>query len=314
MADDSWLSVLVGAARWMDAVPSALAIIDPESWAVAYANPAMADLIGRAVPDTLAELDALGLVSRADRYELVAVGSTAGVGDSCSVVQARVARAHGPAVPITVHVARLHAVRGLGAALVVTAWETSTEMSSTASAVWPARLLCDLDGVVVAADDPDGGQVGSHPLITVHPVDAALVAPIIRAMAAGAVFEAHCVVRARDRVGGWTNVQVDVCRLDGPAPLLLVTVTPQEQQLEVIEHGCLTNGELEVARALFAGRRPAHIAERREVSIRTVRNQITSLYEKLGVRNVRDLTSRYSLPLRPAPPRLRVARSPRLRQ
>lgn len=49
------------------------------------------------------------------------------------------------------------------------------------------------------------------------------------------------------------------------------------------------------------GRRAPQIAERLGVSAKTVRNQMTSLYRKLGVATQSELVASYSMPPRPWP-------------
>lgn len=57
--------------------------------------------------------------------------------------------------------------------------------------------------------------------------------------------------------------------------------------------GKLTVAEYEVATMLVAGRSNTEIASQRRVSVRTVANQIASLYRKLGVRSRAELSARY---------------------
>ena len=53
----------------------------------------------------------------------------------------------------------------------------------------------------------------------------------------------------------------------------------------------LTKAECRVALALFDGESPKEAAERLRVSVQTVRNQLASVYDKLGVRSQMEMTS-----------------------
>lgn len=328
MSHEDWLAVMVRATQRLERAPWGVALVDPRSGAITFANPAMAALVGGEVPRTVAELVDRGLVPYSDRETLTSIGCSLTQSDT-TIIRIRLARSSGPAEPATVHIAHLQAVRGDGSAVLIVASTDDLEATTERNvrpASWMLRLICDIDGTVIAVDErvldePIGGQgvraldvLGGHAYVMTHPADVPLIAQIIRALAAGDILDAEYVVRAIDPTGSWANVRVQACRLHGPDPLLLLMVAAHDRQLRTIAPGFLTTGELEVARALFAGRRPARIAELRQVSASTVRNQINALYRKLDVANVGELTSRFSLPLRPAPPRARVARSPRFRE
>lgn len=57
--------------------------------------------------------------------------------------------------------------------------------------------------------------------------------------------------------------------------------------------GQLTSAEYEVATMIVAGRSNVQIAKQRCVSVRTINNQVASLYRKLGVRSRAELSARY---------------------
>lgn len=327
-----WLAVMVRAAHPLQDARFGIAVVDPRSGDIAFANAAMADLVGGEVPVHVGTLADRGLIPQADRDALATIVRSPGADDLVTMVRTRITRSSGPALAATIHAVRVRAVRGDGDVVLVVASSDEAEDGAGVQAAraqppfWQVRFLSDADGVVIAVDeqsvdgDPQGPDIGAvelfgaHPFVMTHPADVPLIAPIIRALAAGEVLEAEYVVRATGRTGDWGNVRVQVCRLAGAAPRLLVTVTPQARHVRTIEPGLLTTGELEVARALFAGRRPAQIAALRDVSVRTVRNQINAVYRKLEVANVGELTNRFSLPLRPTPARPRRAQSPRDRQ
>ena len=55
--------------------------------------------------------------------------------------------------------------------------------------------------------------------------------------------------------------------------------------------GRLTEAEREVARLVVAGLSNEGIARRRNVSLRTIANQVSSIYRKLAVRSRRELSA-----------------------
>lgn len=64
----------------------------------------------------------------------------------------------------------------------------------------------------------------------------------------------------------------------------------------------LSSSEAEIAREILAGRSNAEIARRRGTAVRTIANQIASIYRKVGVRSRLEL-GLFALAGRQAPPR-----------
>lgn len=58
----------------------------------------------------------------------------------------------------------------------------------------------------------------------------------------------------------------------------------------------LTPGETQVIGLLFQGKTDAQIAKARGTSVRTVLNQVTSIFRKLGVRTREDLVALLGAP------------------
>lgn len=55
-------------------------------------------------------------------------------------------------------------------------------------------------------------------------------------------------------------------------------------------HSLLTTTEVEIARDVLAGHSNAQIAQRRRTSVRTIANQVASIYRKLQVRSRLELS------------------------
>lgn len=318
MNHDQWVSTVVRAARQLELATFGVAVIDPSSGAIAYSNPSIAAAVGGDVPAHVGELGRRDLIPRPARDEILGFARSS---EDATSVETWAAAPSGPARRVAVHLARLRPLRGDGVVMWAVVTSDDTDAMVGSAPPWRFRCVCDIDGTVVAVDEQIGQPgvdpaafLGAHPYVLTHPADVRLIAPLLEALSTGEALEADYAVRAFVPPGRWANVRVHACRLEGPAPVLLITVEPEDQHLRTIEPGLLTPVELEVARALFAGRPPAQIATLRQVSIGTVRNQINAVYRKLEVAGVADLTSSYNLPLRPAPDRPRRARSPRDRQ
>ena len=92
MTHHDWVPIMVNGARRLEAVPFGLSIVDPRSGAIAWHNPAMAALLGRPVPATVAALDALGIVPAEERRQFADIGRSLGEDDSYALVDATVQR------------------------------------------------------------------------------------------------------------------------------------------------------------------------------------------------------------------------------
>jgi DNA-binding NarL/FixJ family response regulator len=60
---------------------------------------------------------------------------------------------------------------------------------------------------------------------------------------------------------------------------------------DLATRGRLTKAEREVARLVVVGLSNEAIAQRRKVSLRTIANQVSSIYRKLAVRSRRELSA-----------------------
>nr|WP_051362073.1 helix-turn-helix transcriptional regulator [Solimonas soli] len=78
--------------------------------------------------------------------------------------------------------------------------------------------------------------------------------------------------------------------IDSPTLIVIERIPRQESAQHIaLREKKLTHAEIEVAAMLLQGRRMAEIAERRHVSIETVRSQVKTIYSKLGVANQVEL-------------------------
>jgi DNA-binding CsgD family transcriptional regulator len=104
--------------------------------------------------------------------------------------------------------------------------------------------------------------------------------------------------RVITHVGSWTPAHCELRRLlsvDGDATIA-VTLTLVGDFKETIAEGVLTPREVAVVAALFDGRRVPQIAAHDGVSVKTLRNQLTAVYRKLGVADQGELLEAYHRP------------------
>jgi DNA-binding CsgD family transcriptional regulator len=73
----------------------------------------------------------------------------------------------------------------------------------------------------------------------------------------------------------------------------LLVISYRIEHADQPRHSVLSTAEREVARLAIDGMSNARIAERRSTSLRTVANQMASIFKKLGVGSRRELAARY---------------------
>lgn len=305
MTHGDWMSIMVRGARRLESVPFGLAIVDPTTGAIRYHNPAMAMLLGQPPPATVADVDAVGVVSAQDRDLFLAIRESLGDEDSCAVVDTEVTDPDGQVKEITVRVAHFHAVRGDGSVLVVTATDFDntfdyTDLELSLDPPGEIHVVYDLDLVAVAVDqrlleygiDP-ADHVGTHAFLMGHPEDTVTINPKARAVAVGEAREAQYAIRVIGPAAAWTTVAVTISRFRGRDDLLLVTNIPQDIFQVPLEDQALDEREMAIGHLLLAGHRPAKIAEEHGLSVHTVRHRMTTLFRTLGVDSQVELQRKY---------------------
>ena len=229
-AHDRWVGVIGHAASRLAAVPFGLAVVDPRTGAIVYANPAIAGLLGGSAPSTVAAVAALDVVPAATRHVLSALVTDLGDEDSCHNLDVRVTPPDGPARELRLHVLHVHAVVGDGEALVVVAVDDAHDwhpqhLELQTDALWAVKVAYDLDLVIVGADsrfrewamDP-ADQVGGHLFVMMHPEDVPAVSALARGLVAGRFVDVEFDARAVGPDGRWAAVRVALRRLEGPQP------------------------------------------------------------------------------------------------
>ena len=151
-------------------------------------------------------------------------------------------------------------------------------------------------------DDPRR-ELGAYAWVCFHPADLHLVVPWIDRLVAGELEFVEYTARVITHVGNWTPARCELRRLltvDDDATIA-VTLTLVGDFKETIAEGALTPRELAVVAALFDGRRVPQIAAHDGVSVKTLRNQLTAVYRKLGVADQGALLETYHRPATGAP-------------
>jgi DNA-binding CsgD family transcriptional regulator len=151
-------------------------------------------------------------------------------------------------------------------------------------------------------DDPTEG-LGGYVWLSMHPADIHLAAPWLERIVTGQLDRVEYTVRVHTHLGNWTPAHVELHRLLGDSDTPIVaSMTLVGDFKETIDDGRLTPRELAVVAALFDGRRVPQIAARDGVSVKTLRNQLTAVYRKLGVTDQVELLGTYHRPADVPPP------------
>lgn len=146
-------------------------------------------------------------------------------------------------------------------------------------------------------DDPRR-ELGAYAWVCFHPADLHLVVPWIDRLVGGELEFVEYTARVITHVGNWTPAHCELRRLlsaDDDATIA-VTLTLVGEFRETIAEGVLTPREVAVVTALFDGRRVPQIAASDGVSVKTLRNQLTAVYRKLGVADQGALLETYHRP------------------
>ena len=167
-----------------------------------------------------------------------------------------------------------------------------------------ARRLRDAG---VASPEWDADELLAHVLGTTRGGlltldDVPAVQPLAGDVMAGRLRTVSYSARLRAKGGRWLPTEIEVRRLEGvDGPLLLVIARYVNVARRMIHPGQLTARQLSVTAGLFDGLRVAQIAERHGVAVKTIRNQLAAIYDKLDVTGQVELLATYHRPPQPHP-------------
>ncbi|HEV7720807.1 MAG TPA: helix-turn-helix transcriptional regulator [Iamia sp.] len=281
-------------------------VVDAGTGEIVVCNPRARELLGGWVPDHVQDLVPAGVLGR-PAYDELAAHAAAGRDGWRSEVTL-----HLPPGPseITVIAATVDQPR-LGAraivALVCPRGEERVFIDSVLPDAAPMQLQFTYDEHLrirgidprmgVYWDDPTK-ELGALIWVCIHPADIHLVVPWTERLVTGELDRIEYTVRVITHLGNWTPAHFELRRLlsDGDAPIA-VTLTLVGEFKDTIAAGQLTPRERAVVAALFDGHRVPQIAARDDVSVKTLRNQLTAVYRKLGVADQGELLGSYHRPV-----------------
>ena len=166
-------------------------------------------------------------------------------------------------------------------------------------------FIHDQHGATIAADgrlrrvgvDPDE-RLGANGFLQVHPCDLPAVMPMVRGILAGEVEEATLRMRVIGPLHMWVPVVSTYRPLAGLGGAYLALHSFEPDARHNLPVDSLTEAENDIVRLLFIGKRIETIAATRGVSERTIRNQLSTVYRKLGIGSQTELLDGYLPPLR----------------
>jgi len=292
-------------------------VIDPATGRAVARNRRAAELLGN-VPDSVADWVAAGVMTRPAFDELAALAAADGPQSWRRDVTLHLAA--GRAELTVIGAVVTHAPTG-ARAVVAMVFERGQEH------IWVAMTLPDPaplqlqftydDDLRIRGIDPRMGlywddprrELGAYIWVCIHPADLHLVVPWVDRLVAGELESVEYTVRVITHVGNWTPARFELRRLlsapDAEAAIA-VTLTLVGEFKDTIADGVLTPRETAVVAALFDGRRVPQIAARDGVSVKTLRNQLTAVYRKLGVADQGQLLETYHRPVTGGPVLTRV--------
>ncbi|HMJ78627.1 MAG TPA: helix-turn-helix transcriptional regulator, partial [Iamia sp.] len=290
------------AAWWFDCFGASMAaiehmrfgtvVVDAATGRIVASNPRAREVLGGEVPERVQDLVDAGVVG-GPAYEDLASHAFAGSDAWRSELTL-----HLPTGPreIVVIAATVDQPR-LGARAIVALVCPRGEERVIVEAPWPdapplqLRFTYD-EHLRIRGIDPDMGvywddptkELGALIWVCIHPADIHLVVPWTERLVTGELDRVEYTVRVITHMGNWTPAHFELRRLlsDSDAPIT-VTLTLVGDFKDTIAAGQLTPREQAVVAALFDGHRVPQIAARDDVSVKTLRNQLTAVYRKLGV-------------------------------
>lgn len=140
--------------------------------------------------------------------------------------------------------------------------------------------------------------VGTHTTITSHPGDWALSEPLRRTVLEGKAGVAEYVMRKIGPAGVWYNQHVVFRRLHGRVDGYMETIRSLGNTRERIDTSQFDDREIHVLADYFGGLGIVGIARRHNLSVKTVRNILSSIYATLGVGSGTDMVRAFDPPPR----------------
>lgn len=307
-----WFDCFRTSMRVVDHLLFGSIVVDPATGEVVAHNRRTAELLGGWVPDRLHELVDAGVLSGPDHRRLLAATPRPGAGWKGD---------------LTLHLPDGRRELTVFAATVLEPWVGARAVVAMLcergrERIWvdasvpegaPGQLVFSYDDHFrVRGVDPRMAAYWSDPSmhldtlgwLGIHPGDLPMVTSWIDRLLRREVDAVEYTARVMTSFGNWTPAHAEVRRLLGaPEPSITAVLTLVGEFRTALPQGLLTPRELEIVDALFEGLRVPQIGARDAVSVKTLRNQLTGIYRKLGVGDQGELLARYHRPrwARPLP-------------
>lgn len=314
-----WHADLVASTRTTARREVGLIVIEPRSGQVLATNERAVELVGAPIPGSVADLVEHGLVARPDidrlRSELAAWRRSLPAG------QEEVARSWRFALRVHPQGARtrelqieaVHHLRRNDDAEAVTLWIHGAEPAVEGPVLHRVHrdrwTLYDLEMRQLASEplpvpDAEGQKVLAGVLVAsaVSPEELARLVPVVTATLMGeqALGRYCCEYRLPGRLPQLLDCELRVVAGTGPWPAptrrYLIVDTLAEDRRDSILPGMVSERQLAVLDAIFAGERPQQIADAQGVGVSTIRFHLAAAYQALGVSGRDELVARYCAP------------------
>lgn len=152
--------------------------------------------------------------------------------------------------------------------------------------------LLSIDGAMGRIGVRVDRLVGTNTALLCHPCDNVASIERFRELLRGEIDEVTATRRVIGPEGRWVRARVRARLLVGSVNAYVVYASFADDAEELPEVG-LSRSELDVVKQVLGGWRVSQIAEARHSSSKTVRNQLSSAFAKLGVASQTELIERF---------------------
>jgi hypothetical protein len=304
-----WLAQVAASTAAVDHAADALAYVDAATGRLLGANQAMGALVGE-LPSRLQDLVEQGRVARPVADEVVSHVRDAGERCASWTTDCRWYPTTGDPTELDLSCSVVPRFGAPGRLLQLLASERGVSRPSPQPASGPDAPstileLYDRD-ISIRRSDPrlrefwlePRERLGVVTAVLVHPADQQAAWDVLDRVWRDQATTAEYSVRVVDALGSWAPISGLAFKLVGEDDdLVIATVRPNSRMKVDLPNDLLTGRESQLVDALFAGWRVPAIAARDRVAAKTVRNQLSGVYRKLGVAGQADLLLHYNPPV-----------------
>lgn len=302
-----WCDVLARSAHGLRTTAFGIAVIDPADGNILALSPHMVTLLGSDEVATVADIDHAGILARPVLAELTELARSAGAIDASWRRSVGFCPVDGERTDGDLHLTSIRSPDLTDHALIAMLTVRHERQFVPRLQQPPDSLMFvyNADMVTLWADprisafgmDPQE-QIGLQAWMAAHPEDIVSTLGHVRRLIDGTSVEVRYSIRVIGPLGEWTPVHIRCVRLAGDEPGYVAIIQPQAEIRYQLPSDALTSRELAIIGALFNGMRIGQIAARDGVSPKTVRNQLSGVFAKLGVASQTELLDAYDAPPR----------------